>query len=161
MLEAEKGRLDYLNHWPRTNKNVLWLHVTVDNTVRMQVMQCFHLGVWEVWTLVLLNHKRRNLNVVTRAKLAKCVTSCLAIAWTCSSGRHLSSSRTSNSSPYERCSIMISIFIYNSLRSHREEEKIYLGKLSDNTELSCVFKGVEHFNNVLMLELPQYLKITH
>lgn len=34
----------------------------------------------------------------------------------------------------------------------------YLGKLSDNTELSCVFKGVEHLNNVLMLELPQYLK---
>jgi len=29
-------------------------------------------------------------------------TSCLAIAWTCSSGRHLSSSSTSNSSPWDK-----------------------------------------------------------
>lgn len=38
-LEAEKGRLDYLNDRPNTNKNVLWLHVTVNYMVGMQVMQ--------------------------------------------------------------------------------------------------------------------------
>lgn len=44
------------------------------------------------------------------------------------------------------------------LDSTINREKKYLGKLSDNTKLSLVFKGVEHFNYILMLQLPQYLK---
>lgn len=48
----------------------------------------------------------------------------------------------------------------SSSRFYNQEGEKYLGKLGDDTELSCVFKGVEHFNYILMLELPQYLKHT-
>lgn len=47
-------------------------------------------------------------------RLMRSNTNCFAIAWTCSSGRHLSSSRISNSSPCKRESHLSSICIFHS-----------------------------------------------
>lgn len=105
------------------------------------------------------------------------ITNCLAITGTCSSGRHLSSSIISNSSLYKqkKCyeqlirqapsamffhmnSCLHKNTIYKQRKYRVEKTYNYLCKFCDHTKFLWSFKRVEHFNNILMLQLPQNLQ---
>lgn len=128
MRERESILKTDLNDRTSPNENILGFHIPMDNTVRMQVMQCSYLKWFRSIVTFILNkllapkkenekskckhisikQNKNSPNKGGKKEISAKNTNCLAIACTCSSGKLLSSSRISKSSPYKsnKCEVL-------------------------------------------------------